>query len=44
MGTSDGLTRARAKMRAEGVDSVAIEVFAHYYRLAEWGETGMIPE
>ncbi len=44
MGTSDGLTRARAKMRAEGVDSVAIEVFAHYYRLVELGETGMIPE
>ncbi|GEP33882.1 UTP--glucose-1-phosphate uridylyltransferase [Nocardioides szechwanensis] len=27
-----------------GVDEVAIETFAHYYRLLEHGETGMIPE
>ncbi len=27
-----------------GVDPVAIETFAHYYRLLEHGETGMIPE
>ena len=31
-------------MVAEGVDEVAIETFAHYYRLLEHGETGMIPE
>ncbi len=27
-----------------GVDEVAIETFAHYYRLLEHGETGMVPE
>ena len=27
-----------------GVDPAAVEVFAHYYRLLEHGETGMIPE
>ena len=27
-----------------GVDAVAIDTFAHYYRLLEHGETGMIPE
>jgi UTP--glucose-1-phosphate uridylyltransferase len=31
-------------MAAAGVDPAAIEVFAHYYRLLEHGETGMIPE
>lgn len=31
-------------MAAAGVDPVAIEVFAHYYRLLEHGETGIIPE
>ncbi|MBM9460861.1 UTP--glucose-1-phosphate uridylyltransferase [Nocardioides sp. zg-536] len=41
---SGGLAKARAKMEAEGVDPVAIETFAHYYRLLEHGETGMIPE
>ena len=39
-----GLSAARAKMAEAGVDEVAIEVFAHYYRLLEHGETGMIPE
>lgn len=44
-GMSDsGLEQARAKMTAAGVDPVAIEVFAHYYRLVESGETGMVPE
>jgi UTP--glucose-1-phosphate uridylyltransferase len=38
------LNRARDKMVAAGVDEVAIETFAHYYRLLEHGETGMIPE
>ena len=41
---SAGLQAAVAKMQAAGVDEVAIETFAHYYRLLEHGETGMIPE
>ena len=41
---SAGLNRARDKMRDAGVDELAIETFAHYYRLLEHGETGMIPE
>lgn len=41
---STGLDLARAKMKEEGVDDVAIDTFAHYYRLLEHGETGMIPE
>jgi UTP--glucose-1-phosphate uridylyltransferase len=39
-----GLERARAKMAEAGIDPVAIETFAHYYRLLEHGETGMIAE
>ncbi|HET6625849.1 MAG TPA: UTP--glucose-1-phosphate uridylyltransferase, partial [Nocardioidaceae bacterium] len=39
-----GLQQARDKMEAAGVDPAAIEVFAHYYRLVESGETGMVPE
>ena len=31
-------------MVAAGVNEVAIETFAHYFRLLEHGETGMIPE
>ena len=41
---SKGLQTARAKMQDAGVDPVAIDTFAHYYRLLEHGETGMIPE
>jgi UTP--glucose-1-phosphate uridylyltransferase len=41
---SPGLKRARQKMADAGVDEVAIETFAHYYRLLEHGETGMVPE
>jgi UTP--glucose-1-phosphate uridylyltransferase len=41
---SAGLNQARDKMLAAGVDPAAVEVFAHYYRLLEHGETGMIPE
>ena len=41
---SKGLEIARSKMRDAGVDEVAIDTFAHYYRLLEHGETGMIPE
>jgi len=40
----DGLRAARQKMSDAGVDRVAIDVFAHYYRQLELGETGMIPE
>jgi UTP--glucose-1-phosphate uridylyltransferase len=42
--SDEGLQQARAKMERAGVDPVAIEVFAHYYRLVESGETGMVPE
>jgi UTP--glucose-1-phosphate uridylyltransferase len=42
--SDDGLQQARDKMAAEDVDPVAIEVFSHYYRLVESGETGMVPE
>jgi UTP--glucose-1-phosphate uridylyltransferase len=42
--SDEGLEQARAKMIAEGVDPMAIEVFSHYYRLVESGETGMVPE
>src|SRR6478736_2601636 len=41
---SKGLRLAREKMQAAGVDPVAIDVFAHYYRQIERGETGMIAE
>lgn len=43
-GRSSGLEMARQKMADAGVDPVAIETFAHYYRLLEHGETGMIAE
>ena len=41
---SPGLHKARDKMAEAGVDEVAIDTFAHYYRLLEHGETGMVPE
>lgn len=41
---SPGLIAARDKMLAAGVEELAVETFAHYYRLLEHGETGMIPE
>ena len=31
-------------MTGAGVDATAIEVFSHYYRQLEHGETGLIPE
>lgn len=34
-----GLRASRAKMVDAGVNEAAIEVFAHYYRLLEHGET-----
>jgi UTP--glucose-1-phosphate uridylyltransferase len=42
--SDEGLQQARDKMAAAGVDPVAVEVFSHYYRLVESGETGMVPE
>jgi UTP--glucose-1-phosphate uridylyltransferase len=42
--SDQGLQQAREKMQRAGVDPVAIDVFAHYYRLVESGETGMVPE
>jgi UTP--glucose-1-phosphate uridylyltransferase len=42
--SSAGLERARAKMSDAGIDPVAIDTFAHYYRLLEHGETGVIRE
>ena len=42
--SDEGLRAAREKMSAEGVDQTAVEVFSHYYRLVESGESGMIPE
>jgi UTP--glucose-1-phosphate uridylyltransferase len=42
--SDQGLQQARDKMAAAGVDPTAIDVFAHYYRLVESGETGMVPE
>jgi len=42
--SDEGLQQARDKMADAGVDPAAIEVFAHYYRLVESGETGMVPE
>ena len=42
--SDQGLQQAHEKMQKAGVDPVAIDVFAHYYRLVESGETGMVPE
>lgn len=39
-----GLAAAREKMEAAGVPTPAIEVFSHYYRALESGETGLIRE
>src|SRR3954462_4986847 len=42
--SAEGLAAARTKMADADVDETAIEVFSHYYRMLEIGETGMIPE
>ncbi|PIF03674.1 MAG: UTP--glucose-1-phosphate uridylyltransferase [Propionibacterium sp.] len=39
-----GLRAAQDKMRTAGVAPAAIEVFSHYYRLLESGQSGLIPE
>ncbi|WP_067435483.1 UTP--glucose-1-phosphate uridylyltransferase [Nocardioides jensenii] len=41
---SSALNRALDKMAAAEIEPGAREVFAHYFRLLEAGETGMIPE
>ncbi|QVT81600.1 putative uridylyltransferase [Nocardioides aquaticus] len=41
---SPALKKALAKMAGAGIDEVAVETFAHYFRLLEHGETGMVPE
>ncbi len=42
--SDEGLRQAREKMAEAGVDPTAVDVFEHYYRMVESGETGMIPE
>ncbi|WP_062070404.1 UTP--glucose-1-phosphate uridylyltransferase [Demequina sediminicola] len=42
--SAEGLKRAQDKMRAEGVNQAAIDVFTHYYGELEAGATGLIPE
>src|SRR3954451_7902624 len=42
--SDEGVEQARTKMADAGVGETASEVFSHYYRLLESGETGMIPE
>ena len=39
-----GLEAARQKMLDAGVATPAVDVFSHYYRLVESGETGLIRE
>lgn len=42
--SEEGLLAAREKMQAAGVSAPAVEVFSHYYKLLESGETGLIRE
>ena len=42
--SQQGLEATRRKMVEAGVDGSAIDVFSHYYRLLESGETGLIRE
>jgi UTP--glucose-1-phosphate uridylyltransferase len=42
--SGEGLRACEEKMRAAGLPAIAIETFAHYYRLLEAGDTGLIPE
>jgi UTP--glucose-1-phosphate uridylyltransferase len=42
--SDEGLRQAREKMADADVDPTAIDVFEHYYRMVESGETGMVPE
>ncbi|HWC26335.1 MAG TPA: UTP--glucose-1-phosphate uridylyltransferase [Solirubrobacteraceae bacterium] len=40
----DHLNAALEKMRADGVDEVAVRTFAHYYERLRSGEAGLLPE
>ncbi|HYO86971.1 MAG TPA: UTP--glucose-1-phosphate uridylyltransferase [Dermatophilaceae bacterium] len=42
--SDEGLRLAQQKMVQAGVSQEAIDVFSHYYRVLETGETGLIPE
>src|SRR5262245_39810022 len=42
--SKQGLQRSREAMEASGVHPRAIDVFTHYYRELERGETGLIAE
>jgi UTP--glucose-1-phosphate uridylyltransferase len=42
--SAQGLRLAQDKMRNDGVAASAIDVFSHYYRALEAGETGLIRE
>jgi len=42
--SDEGLRQAQDKMQAAGVAQPAIDVFTHYYRALEGGETGLIRE
>jgi len=42
--SDEGLRLAQEKMRAAGIDEMAINVFSHQYRQLEAGATGLIPE
>ena len=42
--SDNGLAAAVAKMRDAGANDPAIDVFAHYYRQASAGVTGLIAE
>src|SRR5436305_6587181 len=44
MSAASGLDAALAKMRSEGLPDIALDTFAHYYRLLESGERGLLPE
>ena len=43
MSAASGLDAALAKMRSEGLPDIALDTFAHYYRLLESGERGLLP-
>ena len=42
--SESGLDQAQRKMRDGGVHDTAIDVFTHFYRALEAGETGIIAE
>jgi UTP--glucose-1-phosphate uridylyltransferase len=42
--SDEGLRLAQEKMRVAGVSQAAVDVFSHYYRALEAGQTGLIHE